>query len=248
MSQTMSFDKDADDYDAYHGGLERGRKAAADIAPHLVPGTVLEVGVGTGLVAYGVRELGHPVVGIDIAPQMAARAGYRLDGMAVLGTAEKLPFGDDSLPNVIMVHLLHVVDDMKATLSEAARVLAPGGRLVAVHGVPEAEPDDMVAAAAALDVLKPEVPDTPEKLHETAASLGLRLVTTGGANPYELDITPEEYADSIAGRVWSYLKDVDEDDWERLVVPTVAALRALPDPTTARHQVWQVPISVFTRD
>ncbi len=247
-SESLRFDKDADDYDAYHGGLERGRKAAEDLSPHLLPGPVLDIGLGTGLVDVGLTELGHSVLGVDVAPQMAARAESRLGGRVVVGNARHLPFASGSLPNVIMVHVLHVVDDMDRVLAETARVLAPGGRLVTVHGVPIAEPDDLVAAESPLNVLKPEVPDTPERLADAAAKVGLRVLEEASVNPYEIDLTPNQYADSIAGRVWSYLKGVGEEDWQRLVVPVVAALRALPDPDRERHQVWRVPLTVLTKN
>jgi SAM-dependent methyltransferase len=247
-SESLRFDKDADDYDAYHGGLERGRKAAEDLSPHLLPGPVLDIGLGTGLVDVGLTELGHSVLGLDVAPQMAARAESRLNGRVVVGNGQHLPFTSGSLPNVIMVHVLHVVDDMDSVLAETARVLAPGGRLVTVHGVPVAEPDDLVGAESPLNVLKPQVPDTPERLADAAAKVGLRVLEEASVNPYEIDLTPNQYADSIAGRVWSYLKDVGDEDWQRLVVPVVAALRALPDPDRERHQVWRVPLTVLAKN
>ncbi|MFJ8544181.1 class I SAM-dependent methyltransferase [Streptomyces sp. NPDC093586] len=247
-AESLSFDTAADEYDAYHGGLERGRKAAEDLSPHLLPGTVLDIGLGTGLVAVGLRELGHSVIGVELAPEMVSRAHSRLGGRVALGDAHALPFASSSLANVVMVHVLHVVDDMDRVLAETARVLAPGGRLVTVHGVPVAEPDELVEAEAPLNVLKPEVPDTPERLAAAAAKAGLRVLEEAAVNPYEIDLSPNQYADSIEGRVWSYLKDVDGDTWQRLVVPVAAALRALPEPDRERHQVWRVPLTVLVKD
>ncbi|GAA2267802.1 MULTISPECIES: class I SAM-dependent methyltransferase [Kitasatospora] len=246
--ESLRFDQAADDYDAYHGGLERGRKAAADLSSHLLPGAVLDIGLGTGLVDVGLAELGHRVLGVDLAPGMVGRAHRRLGGRVVIGDAHALPFASGSLPNVVMVHVLHVVDDMAGVLDEVGRVLASGGRLVTVHGVPMAEPDDLVAAESPLAVLKPEVPDTPERLAAAAAKAGLRVVEEASVNPYEIDLTPNQYADSIANRVWSYLKNVDDPDWQRLVVPVVAALRALPEPDRERHQVWRVPLTVLVKN
>ncbi|GFH69048.1 class I SAM-dependent methyltransferase [Streptomyces diastaticus] len=247
-AESLSFDTAADEYDAYHGGLERGQKAAEDLAPHLLPGTVLDIGMGTGLVDVALRELGHPVIGVELAPEMVSRAHKRLGGRVALGDAQSLPFASASLPNVVMVHVLHVLDDMDQALAEVSRVLAPGGRLVTVHGVPIAEPDELVEAEEPLAVLKPQVPDTPERLAEAAAKAGLRVLEEAAVNPYEIDLSPHQYADSIEGRVWSYLKNVGDEDWQRLVVPVAAALRALPDPDRERHQVWRVPLTVLVKD
>ena len=54
----VTFDRVADSYDETRGGLERGREGAAVLAgPLPAGGPLLEIGVGTGLVAAGLAEL-----------------------------------------------------------------------------------------------------------------------------------------------------------------------------------------------
>jgi ubiquinone/menaquinone biosynthesis C-methylase UbiE len=48
---SINFDRVADRYDESRGGAARGERFAAGLLPWLVPGRVLEVGVGTGLVS-----------------------------------------------------------------------------------------------------------------------------------------------------------------------------------------------------
>jgi SAM-dependent methyltransferase len=77
------------------------------------------------------------LVGVDISGPMLARAARRLPGRVLRASALQLPFGAEQFASVIAVHVLHLVPDLLAIVAEAARVLGPGGRLVAVHGTPE---------------------------------------------------------------------------------------------------------------
>lgn len=82
-------------------------------------------GPGTAAVASSVAER----IVVDPSPRMLARARRR--GLSTeLGVAEDLPFEDDSVDVVLFVYSLHHVDDPDRALSEAARVLRPGGVLV----------------------------------------------------------------------------------------------------------------------
>ena len=83
MRTSISFDALADVYDETRGGLARGHNYAKALGAHLTPGqTVLEVGMGTGAVSAGLHALGHPVVGVDLAPKMLAKAAARLGPVA----------------------------------------------------------------------------------------------------------------------------------------------------------------------
>jgi ubiquinone/menaquinone biosynthesis methyltransferase len=100
---------------------------------------VLDVATGTGLVARGLRErYGCEVVGLDRSADMLSAAAAR-DGHLPLvrARAESLPFADDSFDHLTFTYLLRYVDDPAATLCELARVIRPGGRIVALDfGVP----------------------------------------------------------------------------------------------------------------
>src|SRR5205814_1897101 len=72
------FDRVAHCYDETRGGEERGEEVAAWVDGLLGgPGTVLDVGVGTGLVAEPLVRRGRRVVGIDVSVAMLARAARR---------------------------------------------------------------------------------------------------------------------------------------------------------------------------
>ena len=100
---------------------------------------VLDVATGTGLVARALREeYGCQVVGLDQSADMLSAAAAR-DGHIPLvrARAESLPFADDSFDHVTFTYLLRYVDDPAYVIRELARVIRPGGRIVALDfGVP----------------------------------------------------------------------------------------------------------------
>lgn len=115
---------------AFRPGRERAIRLAA-----LEPGErVVLPGVGTGadleLLPPGVEALG-----IDLSEPMLARARARLPlpGRTIrleLGDAQKLSVESDSFDVAVLNLVLSVVPDPRACLSEALRVLRPGGRVV----------------------------------------------------------------------------------------------------------------------
>jgi SAM-dependent methyltransferase len=95
------------------------------------PSRVLEVGCGWGELAERVaRDTGAEVVALDLSPRMVELARERgID--ARVGDVQELPFGDGSFDVAIAAWMLYHVPDLDRGLAELARVLRPGGRLVA---------------------------------------------------------------------------------------------------------------------
>jgi demethylmenaquinone methyltransferase / 2-methoxy-6-polyprenyl-1,4-benzoquinol methylase len=107
--------------------------------------TVLDVATGTAAVAIElVRRTGCRVVGLDQSREMLYTGRRRVDeaGLAdrielVEGTAERLPFGDESFDALTFTYLLRYVEDPAATMRELARVVRPGGTIAMLEfGVP----------------------------------------------------------------------------------------------------------------
>ena len=246
---SVCFDQVADRYDASRGGVERGARIAADVVPWLVPGRVLEVGVGTGIVAAALRARGRQVHGVDLSAAMLRRALDRLGPTVVQADALALPVASAALDNVLFVAALHVIGDVAGAVAEAARVLRPGGRLVAVYGVPKREPadDDIGEVLAPLALLRGARPDTPAAMDAAAAAAGLEPAGTGWVAPVRFAESPNTVADGIAERLWSYLWRVDERTWQATVAPVISRLRALPDPDCARGYVLSSRLVGYTR-
>lgn len=102
-------------------------RAVAEVTPR----RVLDVGCGTGEMAERIqRELGAEVVAVDIAQRMVdLTRALGID--ARLADAQSLPFGDGEFDCVAACWVLYHTADLDRAISECARVLSPGGRLVA---------------------------------------------------------------------------------------------------------------------
>jgi SAM-dependent methyltransferase len=103
-----------------------------DALVEIAPRRVLEVGGGPGELAQRMRgELGADVSFVDISPRMVELAHKRgID--AQVGDVQSLPFADESFDTAVAAWMLYHVPDIDRGIAELARVLAPGGRLVAV--------------------------------------------------------------------------------------------------------------------
>ena len=90
----------------------------------------IDVGCGEGRIGRALTDARHRVVGLDAAFAMVkAAAGASRACSGIVGDAAMLPIRDRAADLVIAFMCLHDIDDMTAAVAEAARVLAPGGRL-----------------------------------------------------------------------------------------------------------------------
>jgi SAM-dependent methyltransferase len=108
------------------------RQVLFDAIAEVQPRRVLEVGPGEGELAERMRkDLGSEVVAIDQSERMVELTQRRgID--ARLGDVQALPFDDEEFDCAVAAWMLYHVTDIERALGELARVLRPGGRLVAV--------------------------------------------------------------------------------------------------------------------
>ncbi|MBD3669509.1 MAG: methyltransferase domain-containing protein [Gammaproteobacteria bacterium] len=95
--------------------------------------SILVTGIGTGLdIPY--LPQGASYTGIDLTPAMLKRAqrlvGPEQDISLETGDAMQLPYEDEHFDAIVMHLILAVVPEPRRALSEAARVLKPGGRVL----------------------------------------------------------------------------------------------------------------------
>jgi SAM-dependent methyltransferase len=96
------------------------------------PRHVLEVGGGEGELADRiVREVGAVLIGIEQSERMVKI--QRSKGIdARVGDVRDLPYAAGAFDAAVAAWMLYHVPDLDRALAELARVLRPGGRLVAV--------------------------------------------------------------------------------------------------------------------
>jgi ubiquinone/menaquinone biosynthesis C-methylase UbiE len=96
---------------------------------------VLELGVGTGRIALPVLAAGCSVVGVDLSLHMLGHLQNRIAGHEhklnlVRADISQLPFCRSCFDAVTAVHVLHLVPEWRAVLSDAVAVLRPNGRII----------------------------------------------------------------------------------------------------------------------
>ena len=137
---------------AFVRGLEPARRA-------------LDIGCGDGRLTAGIPS--EQVTAADVSRVALERAAARLGTEGVLLEPDApLPFGDNSFDLVLCAETLEHVRDVQLLLSEARRVLEPGGRLA-------------VTTPANPEAIAPEHPFSPHIRFFTAASLREALDATG---------------------------------------------------------------------
>lgn len=139
------FARVADDWDrlrALHyaeDDIEKAVLAAAGSGPFDL---VVDFGTGTGRMLALFASKARRVEGIDLSHQMLTVARSKLQEAGATnasvrhGDATASPYPDSSASLVIIHQVLHFLDDPARALTEAARVLKPGGKLIVVEFAP----------------------------------------------------------------------------------------------------------------
>lgn len=135
--------------------------------------TLADLGCGTGATTALLAPYVHKIIAIDREQVMLEVAARRLTSMdhveLRLGHLEALPLEDNSLDAALCLLVLHHVEDAQGAVTEAARVLKPGGRLLILDMVPHQDKKWCRAMG------HKHMGFSPQALREMAASAGLQL-------------------------------------------------------------------------
>jgi ubiquinone/menaquinone biosynthesis C-methylase UbiE len=129
------YDDIADVYDQRYDHRDRGRQYYDHIAQAVMNqigtgGELLDIGCGTGLFIRRYIQHGGSVTGIDISSGMIKRATSIFPQVQFLvGTAEYLPFEDNSFDSISSLLAFSYLTRPNQTLEDCLRILRPGGRL-----------------------------------------------------------------------------------------------------------------------
>ena len=179
-------------YDFTFGKLvEAGRRHAVEIINRR-KGSVLEVGVGTGL---SLPRYGHHlrITGIDVSPEMLDKARDRVeqkeldhvDGLHEMD-AGNLEFPDEEFDTVVAMYVITVVPDPERVMRELERVCAPGGEVILINHFSQDEGvrgfiERLFAPLAGTLGWRPVFP-----IDRVLGSSGLRLTDRSSLRPFGL--------------------------------------------------------------
>lgn len=130
-----AFDRFTTAADSFSDNIER--PVVERLVGEVAGARVLELGCGSGPYSVWLAERGAQVVGLDLSQTMISLAQERTRernvsaDFRVADIRDPLPFGEGEFDLIVTATALHYVEDLGATMKEAARVLKPGARLVA---------------------------------------------------------------------------------------------------------------------
>jgi arsenite methyltransferase len=191
--------------------------------------TVLDIGSGAGIDCFIAAEKvgpGGKVIGLDMTPEMIARARANAVAAGVtnaefrLGEAERMPVDDESVDWIISNCVINLSPDKPAVFREIARVLRPGGRIaisdIVAQDLPAAlrESQDAWTGCLAGAISEAEYLRGLEAAGLTDVRVGARIVyeasqlkglfassccgLSGGSG-----LDPGVLAEAAAGKIWS---------------------------------------------
>jgi ubiquinone/menaquinone biosynthesis C-methylase UbiE len=187
---------------------------------------VLDIGAGTGALAYQAAALGAKVTAIDLSPAMAARLTQRLapypECQALMMDGQSLAFEDSTFDAAFSILSTTLFPAWGAGLDEAVRVVRPGGWIGIVHWANPEGADIFRILSRALKKLPLPTgsPDAPKltalmSVHELRAALEARECEVTDVE--RLDApgplpTPESFMDTLDAiyRAFPTYRSLDE--------------------------------------
>lgn len=219
------------------------QQIGAAIAAVAGPGArVLEIGIGTGRIAWPVVAAGCRVVGFDISDKMlhevfgqqrAPERPFASPPLTLLqADMHHLPLRSRAFDAALAVHVLHLAEDWRRVLRETTRLLRPGGAFI--QGDDWIDPQSVVGRLR--DELRARALALSPQLRPPAAGISMAqfLAELGGGRVEEIVaaewvawISPNERLAAVAQRM-------DAESWflpEALFTPLLAQLRAFATAT-----------------
>ena len=108
-------------------GQDRRLNLIRQYAP-LEGARILDIGCGLGVYVRRFRAFSDQVVGIDIDAKRLREGAKETPGL-LLAVGEHLPFRAGAFDVIVLNEVIEHVTDDRATMAEALRALAPGGRI-----------------------------------------------------------------------------------------------------------------------
>ena len=220
MSDSIRFDTAADHYDRTRAISDEAMERTISLLTSELRdrGRVLEVGVGTGLLALRLHEFEIPVFGLDLSAPMLAKLVEKAGGAPplplVIGDATAMPFADGAFGAAYLRWVLHLIPDWRVALAEMARVVRPGGVLLVSLGAFDEVGRAIRARFSEITGLSTDpvglMWGNHDELDDELEGLGLRLRVLPSI-PEEEEEPLGSFLDAIEDGRWSWTWHVPED-------------------------------------
>jgi SAM-dependent methyltransferase len=221
MGESIAFDRAAEFYDRTRAISDESMTRTIELLQSELRdrGRVLEVGVGTGLLALPLHEAGIDVTGADLSAPMLGKLVEKAGGTApfplVLSDATRLPFADGAFGAAYLRWVLHLVPDWRRVLTEVVRTVGPGGSFLVnlgAYGGPREEIQERFAEITGIPV-RPVGLDWAgwEPLDEEMRGHGARIRNL----PVLLEdvvVSLDEFIEGIEENRYSWTWRVSEDE------------------------------------
>ncbi len=190
-------------------------------------GRVLEVGVGTGLLALPLAARGVPVGGvaqsIPMMHKLVDKSGGRSPVLLAQADATRLPFRDDTFGGAYARWVLHLIPGWRDTVTELCRVVRPGSPILIVAGGNQGAWEAMQARLQAITGgdMGPVGLDVRDGYDELDAAFRARGATFR-ALPERIvavaePLTVQGFFHRVERRIYSWTWGVSDEDLRRAV-------------------------------
>lgn len=163
---------------------------------------LLDIGCGSGTALALARDLGAGITGLDSSPGLIALARKRLpETRFELGDMVALPFEDASFDLVTGFNSFQFASDIPKALSEARRVVRPGGHVaMLVWGLK----DECQSMEHTLGPVMALMPPPPPAARPPLATPGVLegLFTDAGLTPVAREVTDGPFLFPDAATAW----------------------------------------------
>lgn len=211
------------DRNRYHPPEVSGKIATAIVEPverAFKEPSFLEVGSGTGRIGMPIVARGHSFTGVDVDPEMmqlfrAKFAGVSRRTKLVEADVQDLPFENSSFHAVIAVHIWHLIPELERAVSEATRVIKPGGFLFEGWDAPNTISAEREIQDAWCEALKQRGHIVQRGAHTFALEQSRKMLADRGFSSHQAIIanwevahTPLEVVEALAEGLFSFARTV----------------------------------------
>ncbi|MCS6829306.1 MAG: class I SAM-dependent methyltransferase [bacterium] len=236
LSQYLSFDRVAGDYDATRFLPETVREAVVEqvfsTASLASKDWFVDAGVGTGRFALPIAHRGVNVLGVDVSRDMMLqllRKSPPANLHLVQADLRSLPVRSQSVSAVLVAHVLHLIADWRRVLLECRRVLRRDGVLFLLYESGKRFParEHYIHLAGERGLLRPTLgaQNADEALAFVREIGGAVTLIEHPSLQWQARRTHREVLQELEKRTYSQLWDVPDEAHRELMLQTLSYVR-----------------------